>query len=38
VKTCDRIIVLDRGRIVGDGPWSDLMAHNDAFRRIAEAA
>jgi ABC-type multidrug transport system fused ATPase/permease subunit len=38
VKACDRIIVMDKGRIVGNGPWSELMAHNAAFRRIAEAA
>lgn len=38
VKGCDRIIVMDKGRIVGIGPWSELIAHNATFRRIAEAA
>jgi ABC-type multidrug transport system fused ATPase/permease subunit len=38
VKGCDRIIVMDKGRIVGIGPWSDLIEHNAAFRKIAEAA
>jgi ABC-type multidrug transport system fused ATPase/permease subunit len=38
VKGCDKIIVMDKGRIVGIGPWSDLIEHNAAFRKIAEAA
>ena len=38
VKKCDRIIVMDKGRAVGIGPWSDLIAHNQAFQKIADAA
>lgn len=38
VKKCDRIIVMDKGRIVGLGPWSELIEQNAAFRKIAEAA
>lgn len=38
VKRCDRIIVMDKGQIVGIGPWSELIEHNATFRRIAEAA
>lgn len=38
VKNCDRIIVMDKGQIVGIGPWSDLIEHNAAFRKIADAA
>jgi ABC-type multidrug transport system fused ATPase/permease subunit len=38
VRNCDRIIVMDKGRIAGIGPWSDLMETNATFRRIAEAA
>lgn len=38
VRNCDRIVVLDEGRMVGVGSWSDLIEHNAAFRKIAEAA
>lgn len=35
VKHCDRIIVLDRGEVVGYDNWDALMAGNPAFQRIA---
>lgn len=35
VKRCDRIIVLDQGRLVGCDTWDALMAENPAFQRIA---
>lgn len=35
VKRCDRIIVLDQGRLVGCDTWDALMADNPAFKRIA---
>ena len=35
VQRCDRIIVLDQGRLVGLGPWDTLMKENEAFQRIA---
>jgi ABC-type multidrug transport system fused ATPase/permease subunit len=35
VKRCDRIIVLDKGRLVGCDTWDALMAENTAFRKIA---
>jgi len=35
IRGCDRIIVLDKGRLVGFGPWDELMAGNDAFQKIA---
>lgn len=35
VKTCDRIIVLEKGRLVGCDTWDALMDGNLAFRRIA---
>jgi ABC-type multidrug transport system fused ATPase/permease subunit len=35
VRRCDRIIVLDQGRLVGLGPWDTLIEENDVFRRIA---
>ena len=38
VRRCDRIIVLDRGQIVGVGPWAELIEHNSAFRELAVAA
>lgn len=36
VKHCDRIIVLDKGRIVGCDTWSALLSHNATFQRIAQ--
>ena len=38
VRRCDKIMVLDKGRLVGFAPWDELMAHNETFRRIAEIA
>ncbi|MDX1566113.1 MAG: ABC transporter ATP-binding protein, partial [Phycisphaeraceae bacterium] len=35
VRRCDRIIVLDRGKLVGFDTWDSLMAGNAAFRKIA---
>jgi ABC-type multidrug transport system fused ATPase/permease subunit len=35
VKRCDRIIVLDKGQLVGCDTWDALMAENTAFRKIA---
>jgi len=34
VRECDQIIVLNEGRIVGNGTWDDLEHHCDAFRRL----
>lgn len=38
VERCDRIIVMDRGRIVGCDKWDNLMRDNAAFRRMAQLA
>ncbi|MBK5927846.1 hypothetical protein CCR87_10985 [Rhodobaculum claviforme] len=38
VKVCDRIVVLDQGRLVAVGPWEELLATSPEFRRIAEVA
>jgi ABC-type multidrug transport system fused ATPase/permease subunit len=38
VRICDRILVLDRGRIAGLGTWDELFATNPIFRQIATAA
>ena len=38
VRGCDRIIVLDHGRLVGLGPWDELMETSPEFRRIASLA
>jgi ABC-type multidrug transport system fused ATPase/permease subunit len=38
VRSCDRIIVLDKGQVVGIGPWAELMEENAAFRDLATAA
>lgn len=37
VKVCDRIIMMDAGRVTGVGSWAELMDTNPAFRQIAEA-
>lgn len=36
VKRCDRIIVLDKGCLVGCDTWDALLQNNHAFRRIAQ--
>ena len=36
VRRCDRIVVLDRGQVVGCDTWDALMADNAAFQRIAK--
>jgi ABC-type multidrug transport system fused ATPase/permease subunit len=38
VKSCDRIVVLEKGRIVGVGSWDELLEQNSSFRKLAEAA
>ena len=38
VRDCDMILVLEGGRLAGLGRYEDLLADNDAFRRIAAAA
>jgi ABC-type multidrug transport system fused ATPase/permease subunit len=35
VKVCDRIVVLDKGRIMGIGPWKELMDKNPSFQKLA---
>jgi len=35
VRQCDRIVVLENGRIVGCDNWNNLMKKNTAFQRIA---
>jgi ABC-type multidrug transport system fused ATPase/permease subunit len=35
VKRCDRIVVLDKGRVVGCDAWTELMSGNAFFQRIA---
>ncbi len=38
VKRCDRIVVLEQGRVAGVGTWDALMAENGAFRAMAKVA
>ncbi|MEI4233697.1 ABC transporter ATP-binding protein [Roseovarius sp. D22-M7] len=35
VRRCDRIVVLDQGRLVGVGSWDTLIKENAAFQKIA---
>lgn len=35
IKDADRIIVLDKGRVVGDGTHEELMANNEVYQEIA---
>ncbi|MCH2132790.1 MAG: ATP-binding cassette domain-containing protein [Phycisphaerales bacterium] len=35
VRFCDRIVVLDRGRIVDMGSWDDLMDRCEVFQKLA---
>jgi ABC-type multidrug transport system fused ATPase/permease subunit len=34
VQACDRILILDGGRIVASGTYQDLYENNDGFRRM----
>lgn len=38
VERCDRIIVMEHGRVVGFADWGTLMQSNAAFQRIARKA
>lgn len=38
LKRCDRILFLEAGRVVADGPFETLAATTPAFRRMIEAA
>lgn len=37
IKKCDRLIVMERGRVVGVGTWDELLASNATFRTLAAA-
>jgi ABC-type multidrug transport system fused ATPase/permease subunit len=34
VEACDRIIMLERGRVIADGSYSSLLQRSDDFRRF----
>ena len=38
VAACDRIVVLDKGQIVGLGDWNELMENNASFQKIARVS
>lgn len=38
VEHCDRIFLLDQGRVVGQGSYKELLRTNEHFRQMAEAA
>ncbi len=35
VKSCDRLFVLEQGRLVEEGAWEDLMAKDSSLRQLA---
>ncbi|MEU0458267.1 ABC transporter ATP-binding protein [Streptomyces sp. NPDC006129] len=37
LRAADRVVVLDRGRVVGQGPHADLLAANTAYRQLVLA-
>lgn len=37
VRSCDRIIVMEQGKVVAIGSWAELMEKSDAFRELAAA-
>ncbi|WP_160484590.1 ABC transporter ATP-binding protein [Aurantiacibacter rhizosphaerae] len=37
VERCDKIALLDAGRIVGYASWAELLVQSDAFKRMVEA-
>jgi ABC-type multidrug transport system fused ATPase/permease subunit len=38
VKACDRIIVLEHGRVVDDGGYDELLTRSATFRELASGA
>ena len=36
VQRCDRILMLDKGRVAGFDSWDGLMETNEGFRKIAQ--
>lgn len=38
VRICDRIVVLDKGRIVAFGPWDQLVAESSHFHTLLKSA
>ncbi|MBL8700142.1 MAG: ABC transporter ATP-binding protein [Alphaproteobacteria bacterium] len=38
VRNCDRIFVMDGGRLVAEGSWSELLAGSPVFRAMVDAA
>lgn len=37
LQTCDRLVVMDQGKVVGIGTWSELMENNAHFQRLASS-
>ena len=37
VKTCDMVYMLDRGKIIDQGTYEQLMAGNEQFKKMARA-
>jgi ATP-binding cassette, subfamily B, bacterial PglK len=37
VKNCDRIYLLEKGRLIAEGSYDELIAMNERFRAMAEA-
>lgn len=38
IRRCDRIVIIDDGRVAGIGTWDELALDNAKFRKLADAA
>ena len=36
IQDCDRILMLDRGKIIEEGSFQELLAQNGAFARLVQ--
>ena len=36
IKNCDKIIIIDKGKIVGEGSHNDLIKKNNMYKKLIE--